>query len=82
MTVGIALLALVGITGVTDSEKVMPVVLLQYLPTGIRALFIIDEYYCVIENSPGQKREIDQILQNSSYIWFVEKHSATIRFIR
>ena len=40
MTMGIALLALVGITGVTDSEKVMPIVLLQYLPTGIRGLVI------------------------------------------
>ncbi|MCK5102991.1 MAG: hypothetical protein KAR17_09250, partial [Cyclobacteriaceae bacterium] len=40
MTVGIALLALVGITGVTDSEKVMPIVLLHYLPIGIRGLVI------------------------------------------
>ena len=40
MTIGIALLALVGITGVTDSEKVMPIVLLQYLPTGIRGFVI------------------------------------------
>jgi SSS family solute:Na+ symporter len=40
MTLGIALLALTGITGVTDSEKVMPVVLLQYLPAGIRGLVI------------------------------------------
>ena len=40
MAVGIALLALVGITGVTDSEKVMPIVLLQYLPAGIRGLVI------------------------------------------
>ncbi|MDX1813150.1 MAG: hypothetical protein R3240_14440, partial [Gammaproteobacteria bacterium] len=40
MTTGIALLALVGITGVTDSEKVMPIVLLQYLPTGIRGVVI------------------------------------------
>jgi len=40
MTIGIALLALVGITGVTDSEKVMPIVLLQYLPAGIRGLVI------------------------------------------
>ncbi|NOX65215.1 MAG: hypothetical protein GXO85_05295 [Chlorobi bacterium] len=40
MTVGIALLALVGITGVTDSEKVMPIVLLQFLPAGIRGLVI------------------------------------------
>jgi Na+/proline symporter len=40
MTMGIALLALVGITGVTDSEKVMPIVLLQYLPIGIRGLVI------------------------------------------
>jgi Na+/proline symporter len=40
MTLGIALLALTGITGVTDSEKVMPVVLLQYLPAGIRGVVI------------------------------------------
>ena len=40
MTIGIALLALTGFTGVTDSEKVMPVVLLQYLPAGIRGLVI------------------------------------------
>jgi Na+/proline symporter len=40
MTIGIALLAIVGITGVTDSEKVMPVVLLQFLPDGIRGLVI------------------------------------------
>lgn len=40
MTVGIALLALVGIRGVTDSEKVMPIVLLQFLPIGIRGLVI------------------------------------------
>ena len=40
MTVGIALLAIVGITGVTDSEKVMPIVLLEYLPDGIRGLVI------------------------------------------
>ena len=40
MTMGIALLAIVGITGVTDSEKVMPIVLLQFLPTGIRGLVI------------------------------------------
>ncbi len=40
MTVGIALLALVGISGITDSEKVMPIVLLQFLPIGIRGLVI------------------------------------------
>lgn len=40
MTLGIALLALTGIAGVTDSEKVMPVVLLEYLPAGIRGLVI------------------------------------------
>ena len=40
MTIGIALLAIVGITGVTDSEKVMPVVLLKFLPGGIRGLVI------------------------------------------
>lgn len=40
MTIGIALLALVGISGITDSEKVMPIVLLQFLPIGIRGLVI------------------------------------------
>jgi Na+/proline symporter len=40
MTLGITLLALTGIAGVTDSEKVMPIVLLQYLPAGIRGLVI------------------------------------------
>ena len=40
MTLGIVLLALVGITGVTDSEKIMPIVLLEYLPAGIRGLVI------------------------------------------
>ena len=40
MTMGIALLAVVGVAGVTDSEKVMPIVLMQFLPTGIRGLVI------------------------------------------
>lgn len=40
MTVGVALLALVGISGITDTEKVMPIVLLQFLPVGIRGLVI------------------------------------------
>jgi SSS family solute:Na+ symporter len=40
MTVGIALLALTGVTGLTDSEKVMPVVLQEMLPIGIRGIVI------------------------------------------
>jgi len=41
MAVGIALLALTGVAGVTDSEKVMPLVLLQLLPVGIRGIVIV-----------------------------------------
>jgi solute:Na+ symporter, SSS family len=40
MTVGIALLALTGVVSVTDSEKIMPLVLRDMLPTGIRGLVI------------------------------------------
>ncbi len=40
MAVGIALLALTGVTGLTDSEKVMPVVLQEMLPVGIRGIVI------------------------------------------
>ena len=40
MAIGIALLALTGVTGVTDSEKVMPLVLLEFLPTGVRGIVI------------------------------------------
>jgi Na+/proline symporter len=40
MCAGIALLAITGVTGVTDSEKVMPLVLLKFLPTGLRGIVI------------------------------------------
>ena len=40
MAIGIALLALTGVTGVTDSEKVMPLVLLKFLPAGLRGIVI------------------------------------------
>jgi SSS family solute:Na+ symporter len=40
MATGIALLALTGVTGITDSEKVMPVVLQELLPNGIRGIVI------------------------------------------
>ena len=40
MAMGIALLALTGVAGVTDSEQVMPLVLLEFLPTGVRGLVI------------------------------------------
>ncbi|NQT04238.1 MAG: hypothetical protein HQ580_19585 [Planctomycetes bacterium] len=40
MATGIALLALTGVTGITDSEKVMPVVLQELLPIGIRGIVI------------------------------------------
>jgi len=40
MAAGIALLALTGVVGVTDSEKVMPIVLLEFLPRGIRGIVI------------------------------------------
>jgi SSS family solute:Na+ symporter len=40
MAAGIALLALTGVTGVTDSEKVMPLVLLKFLPAGLRGVVI------------------------------------------
>lgn len=40
MCAGIALLALVGIAGVKDPERVMPLVLQDFLPAGIRGLVI------------------------------------------
>lgn len=40
MCAGIALLAITGVAGVTDSEKVMPLVLLEFLPAGIRGIVI------------------------------------------
>jgi SSS family solute:Na+ symporter len=40
MAAGIALLALTGVGGVTDSEKVMPLVLLEFLPAGVRGIVI------------------------------------------
>lgn len=40
MAVGIALLALTGVAGVSDSEKVMPLVLLKFLPAGLRGVVI------------------------------------------
>jgi SSS family solute:Na+ symporter len=40
MVMGIVLLALTGVAGVTDSERVMPLVLRDYLPLGIRGMVI------------------------------------------
>jgi SSS family solute:Na+ symporter len=40
MAMGIVLLALTGTMGATDSEKVMPLVLRDFLPTGLRGLVI------------------------------------------
>ncbi len=40
MVMGIVLLALTGVVGVTDSERVMPLVLRDYLPIGIRGIVI------------------------------------------
>ncbi|MHC4559881.1 MAG: sodium:solute symporter family transporter [Planctomycetota bacterium] len=40
MAIGIALLGLTVITNITDSEQVMPVVLQEFLPTGIRGIVI------------------------------------------
>ncbi|MFQ6035815.1 MAG: hypothetical protein ACE5NM_08215 [Sedimentisphaerales bacterium] len=40
MAMGIALLAITGVTGVTDSEKVMPLVLQEFLPTGTKGIVI------------------------------------------
>jgi len=40
MVMGIVLLAITGAVGVTDSEKVMPVVLRDFLPLGIRGFVI------------------------------------------
>jgi len=40
MVTGIALLALTGVAGVSDSERVMPLVLRDFLPLGIRGIVI------------------------------------------
>ena len=40
MAIGIALLGLTVITNITDSEQVMPVVLQEFLPTGVRGIVI------------------------------------------
>ena len=40
MAVGIALLALTGAAGVTDTEKVMPAVLVKFLPAGFRGIVV------------------------------------------
>jgi SSS family solute:Na+ symporter len=40
MVTGIALLALTGVAGVSDSERVMPLVLRDFLPLGIRGVVI------------------------------------------
>ena len=40
MAMGIALLALTGMAGVTDPEQVMPIVLRDYLPVGVRGLVL------------------------------------------
>lgn len=40
MAMGIALLALTGVAGVTDSEKVMPMVLRDFLPLGVRGVVV------------------------------------------
>jgi Na+/proline symporter len=40
MCMGIVLLALTGLTGVTDPEKAMPMVLQEYLPIGARGLVV------------------------------------------
>lgn len=40
MAIGITLLALTGVAGVSDSEKVMPLVLMKFLPAGLRGIVI------------------------------------------
>ena len=40
MVMGIALLAITGMTGAEDAEKVMPLVLKDYLPVGLRGVVI------------------------------------------
>ena len=40
MVMGIVLLALTGVAGVTDSEKVMPLVLKDFLPPGLRGIVV------------------------------------------
>ena len=40
LVMGIVLLALTGVSGVTDSEKVMPLVLKDFLPVGVRGIVV------------------------------------------
>ena len=40
LVMGIVLLALTGVTGVSDSEKVMPMVLKDFLPVGVRGIVV------------------------------------------
>jgi len=40
LVMGIVLLALTGVSGVTDSEKVMPLVLKDFLPVGVRGFVV------------------------------------------
>jgi SSS family solute:Na+ symporter len=40
MTLGIVLLGLLAMSNVTDPEQVMPIVLLEFMPTGIRGIVI------------------------------------------
>ncbi len=40
LVMGIVLLALTGVTGVTDSEKIMPLVLKDFLPVGVRGIVV------------------------------------------
>jgi len=40
LVTGIVLLALTGVTGVSDTEKVMPIVLRDFLPIGLRGIVI------------------------------------------
>lgn len=40
MAMGIALLALTGLTGTTDAEQIMPIVLRDFLPAGVRGIVI------------------------------------------
>ena len=40
LVMGIVLLALTGVSGVTDSEKIMPLVLKDFLPVGVRGIVV------------------------------------------
>ncbi len=40
LVMGIVMLALTGVTGVTDSEKIMPLVLKDFLPVGVRGIVV------------------------------------------